>query len=260
MCLVLSTQARYSSFYTPREPGEAEAHDLETSESVDELGRAVRWSIMVVVDPSPEVPQPDAEGQGQGGRRHERGDSTETPRRPGLTRAPSLSQAGRLRRRTRGAGSISALDPEINAAIAAAGSGAGGYGASGSGAGVGARRGSGDPGRTRPFWVGPDAEQWGRLDEGDEDAAATHRSIGPSAATTLTLGGGSVATLTDRTPTTTAPAGMERERMERARGPAAAAAKMAAVAAQRRHARKYSSGESDLSSVFSSAVGHRRQG
>ncbi|BEI87489.1 uncharacterized protein CcaverHIS019_0102070 [Cutaneotrichosporon cavernicola] len=192
MCLVLSTQARYSSFYTPREPGEAEAHDLETSESVDELARAVRWS-MVVRTVSPEPVQSEA---------HERKGSVDTPRRPGLTRAPSLSQAGRIRRRNRGSGSISSLEPELKAAM-------------------GERRGT---------WEGP------TIHEGEE------QSLAPTTLRDETLQG-SVATLTDRTPTA-----------DRARLPAAAAAaaaKSAAAAGARRHARKYSSGESDLSSVFS---------
>ncbi|BEI79683.1 hypothetical protein CcaverHIS002_0102120 [Cutaneotrichosporon cavernicola] len=187
-----AAEARYSSFYTPREPGEAEAHDLETSESVDELARAVRWS-MVVRTVSPEPVQSEA---------HERKGSVDTPRRPGLTRAPSLSQAGRIRRRNRGSGSISSLEPELKAAM-------------------GERRGT---------WEGP------TIHEGEE------QSLAPTTLRDETLQG-SVATLTDRTPTA-----------DRARLPAAAAAaaaKSAAAAGARRHARKYSSGESDLSSVFS---------
>lgn len=230
MSLVLSTQARYSSFYTPREPGEAEAHDLETSESVDELGRAVRWSMMVVMNaPTPEDNSLVHAPPGGGG--HERSDSTDTPKRPGLQRAPSLSQAGRIRRRTRGSGSISALEPDMRAHLAGippggdAGGGGGGGGRREVGGGLGA--------------------QWGRIDEDDEDEPR-YRSLAPSAATTLR--GESVATFTDRTPT-----------HDRARLPAAAAAKMAAAAAARRHARKYSSGESDLSSVFS-GVNHRARG
>jgi hypothetical protein len=204
MCLVLSTQARYSSFYTPRDPGEAESHDLETSESVDELARAVRWS-MVVVAASPD-PIPSQEGAVRPP--HERTDSTDTPRRPGLTRAPSISQAGRIRRRTRGSGSISSLEPELKAMVD--------------------RRGTWDANASR-------------IDEGDE----REHSLAPTTLRGETLQG-SVATLTDRTPTA-----------DRARLPAAAAAKMAAAAAARRHARKYSSGESDLSSVFS-GMGRRQ--
>ncbi|TXT05389.1 uncharacterized protein COLE_06709 [Cutaneotrichosporon oleaginosum] len=198
MCLVLSTQARYSSFYTPREPGEAESHDHETSESVDELARAVRWS-MVVVAASPD-PLPQAQ-DGPVRPAHERTDSTDTPRRPGLTRAPSLSQAGRIRRRTRGSGSISSLEPELKAMVAE-------------------RKGAWDMNASR-------------IDEAEE------HSLAPTTLRGETLKS-SVATLTDRTPTA-----------DRARLPAAAAAKMAAEAAARRHARRYSSGESDLSSVFS---------
>ncbi|GMK59505.1 hypothetical protein CspeluHIS016_0801110 [Cutaneotrichosporon spelunceum] len=195
MCLVLSTQARYSSFYTPREPGEAESHDLETSESVEELARAVRWSMAVRAD----SPTPDPVPRSEEAR--EPKSSIDTPRRPGLTRAPSLSQAGRIRRRTRGAGSISSLEPELKAA-------------------TGERGGP---------WEGPTIHE------------AEEHSLAPTTLHSETLDS-SVATLTDRTPVA------DRARLPEA---AAAAAKSAAAAGARRHARKYSSGESDLSSVFS---------
>lgn len=98
MSLVLSTQARYSSFI----PGD-QTRDEETRESVEELVRAVRWSMMVIstplATPEEEVGQPVAA-------------VAEKPVRPGLKRGPSVSQAGRLRRRGTLQRSISQLDPE----------------------------------------------------------------------------------------------------------------------------------------------------
>lgn len=134
MSLVLSTQARYSSFMGVRDAAEAQQRDEESREAVEELGRAVRWSMAVVngtisvekaeeeqeqaeqltespigndngLAPSPPVATP-------GGRpRHARAPSVDrVVQRPGLQRGPSFSQAGRLRRRAI-RGSISQLEP-----------------------------------------------------------------------------------------------------------------------------------------------------
>ncbi|KAL1405804.1 hypothetical protein Q8F55_007481 [Vanrija albida] len=133
MSLVLSTQARYSSFMSVRDAAEAQLRDEESREAVEELGRAVRWSMAVVsgaitvekaeqeqeqaemlsesplrdhgLAPSPPVATP-------GGRpRHARAPSVDrVVQRPGLQRGPSFSQAGRMRRRAI-RGSISQLEP-----------------------------------------------------------------------------------------------------------------------------------------------------
>lgn len=99
MSLVLSTQARYSSFV----PGDHQ-RDEETREAVEELARAVRWAMVVISTP---IVTP-AEELGQAAALN-----PERPVRPGLQRGPSVSQAGRLRRRGTLQRSISQLDPEM---------------------------------------------------------------------------------------------------------------------------------------------------
>lgn len=101
MSLVLSTQACYSSFYPTLSPEEAQIRDEETRDSVDELARAVRWSMAVAGQrDEPGVPGPGGAGVLQ--RTHSDGEVEGTDAltaRPTLQRGPSVSQAGRLRRR-----------------------------------------------------------------------------------------------------------------------------------------------------------------
>lgn len=108
MSLVLSTQARYTSFFPTRDfldGEEREERDEETRDRVEDLGRAVRWSLAVAageVEIEEEEQLPDTSV----------GTASTIPVRPGLQRGPSVSQAGRLRRRMRN-GSVSQLEPEI---------------------------------------------------------------------------------------------------------------------------------------------------
>lgn len=104
MSLVLSTQARYSSFV----PGDQE-RDEETRESVEELARAVRWSMAVAATP---ITTPEEELGQDLGLPPGPGPAADRPVRPGLQRGPSVSQAGRLRRRGTMQRSISQLEPE----------------------------------------------------------------------------------------------------------------------------------------------------
>lgn len=106
MSLVLSTQAKYSSFFPTLSMHEAQIRDEETRESVEELGRAVRWS-MAVAGQRQDPPAPE--------RQHSNSssvDSGTTPSRPTLQRGPSVSQAGRLRRRRGTLGGGTQLDRE----------------------------------------------------------------------------------------------------------------------------------------------------
>lgn len=104
MTLVMSTQARYTSFYPTRDFLEGEARDEETRDSVEDLSRAVRWSMSVTSDSIEALQEALISGTPQ---------TAPTPSRPGLQRGPSVSQAGRLRRRPRE--SISLLEPEPRA-------------------------------------------------------------------------------------------------------------------------------------------------
>lgn len=109
MSLVLSTQARYSSFFPTLTPHEAQIRDEETRESVEELGRAVRWSMAVAGQRQEHPPAPS--------RQHSNSSSVDSgnaaaPSRPTLQRGPSVSQAGRLRRRRGTLGNGAQLDRE----------------------------------------------------------------------------------------------------------------------------------------------------
>lgn len=95
MSLVLSTQATYSSFFPSLTPHEAQVRDEETRDSVEELGRAVRWS-MAVAEQRLEAPAPERQNSTNSSIDSGR---VPAPSRPTLQRGPSVSQAGRLRRR-----------------------------------------------------------------------------------------------------------------------------------------------------------------
>jgi hypothetical protein len=113
MSLVLSTQARYTAFFPTRDFLDGEARDEETRDGVEDLGRAVRWSMAVA---SGEVQLPPDEEEPEQGldttTTTAQGTGSTIPSRPGLQRGPSVSQAGRLRRRGLRSGSISQLEPE----------------------------------------------------------------------------------------------------------------------------------------------------
>jgi len=243
MSLVLSTQARYTSFYPTRDFLEGEARDEDTRDGVEELSRAVRWSMAVASGALQLPPEDDgddddddvpdsytAQGTATG--------SVKTPVRPGLQRGPSVSQAGRLRLkgpRDR-AGSISQLEPELQ-------------------------------GRQLSHGTLPPEQRWGRprIDEDDDEMLApsteyhgvgvvpamNRRSSGQSAhvhpaglfpASTSTAqstvrAAESFATLTDRTP------GANPNDLRR----------------HARHERALSSGESDLTNASSSIFSKRHK-
>lgn len=110
MSLVLSTQARYSSFFPTLSLHEAHIRDEETRESVEELGRAVRWS-MAVAGQQRDPPAPERQHSNTSSLDSGTGPGT-TPSRPTLQRGPSVSQAGRLRRRRGTLGNGTQLDRE----------------------------------------------------------------------------------------------------------------------------------------------------
>ncbi|EJT50474.1 hypothetical protein A1Q1_00215 [Trichosporon asahii var. asahii CBS 2479] len=110
MSLVLSTQARYSSFFPTLSPHEAHLRDEETRESVEELGRAVRWSMAVAGQRQEQRPAP--ERQHSNASSIDSGNGSAAPTRPTLQRGPSVSQAGRLRRRRGTLGNGTQLDRE----------------------------------------------------------------------------------------------------------------------------------------------------
>ncbi|WVF67468.1 hypothetical protein IAT40_002224 [Kwoniella sp. CBS 6097] len=172
MSLVLSTQARYSSFFPPSGSSAGAAHrdrDEEVRESVESLGNSVRWRIqqnemelnahagLGGSANSPVKASPGVTGSGSIG--------VGLPKRASLQRGPSLSQSGRYRRRGwRASANLGLGLNQYN------GAGAGGAGMSQFG--TMSRQNSGDPGPTG----NAERDRWGRprLEEEDEDELSTH--------------------------------------------------------------------------------------
>lgn len=104
MSLVLATQAKCSSFYPFRSADENRENDKQTRESVDALGKAVRWRMNAIKRKEVELgTMSPSVGPGVGVLTDEFGlpkdGNTAAPKRHSLHRGPSLSQSGRFRRR-----------------------------------------------------------------------------------------------------------------------------------------------------------------
>ncbi|WVQ68467.1 uncharacterized protein L199_006675 [Kwoniella botswanensis] len=100
MSLVLSTQARYSSFFTaiPTDQ-EKENHDEEVRENVESLGKAVKWRLnQIEIESQLPLPSNISNSPIKNSPTHitQKSGSGSTG---GLQRGPSLSQSGRYRRR-----------------------------------------------------------------------------------------------------------------------------------------------------------------
>ncbi|OCF40125.1 hypothetical protein I317_06076 [Kwoniella heveanensis CBS 569] len=178
MSLVLSTQARYSSFFPPTSNAGSTAgaahrdRDEEVRENVESLGNSVRWRMKQnelelhgSAGPgsnanSPAKASPGASGSGG------IAVGVGVPKRASLQRGPSLSQSGRYRRRGwRASANLGLGLNQYNGA-------AGGSGMGQTGTGTMSRQNSGDP----SIGGNADRDRWGRprLDEEDEDDLATH--------------------------------------------------------------------------------------
>jgi hypothetical protein len=98
MSLVLATQAKSSSFYPFRSYDENREHDKQDRESVEALGKAVRWRMNALKrkgddeNTSQNFSVIDEFGIPKDG-------NAAAPKRHSLHRGPSLSQSGRFRRR-----------------------------------------------------------------------------------------------------------------------------------------------------------------
>lgn len=231
MSLVLATQAQYSAFFPVRDLAEAEARDEETREHVEELGRAVRWSMAVasgVVDEfGYTADERDVPLEYGGDEQTAVGDTTAAAARPGLKRGPSVSQAGRLRPRAR---------TLINDEAA-------------NGSSQGQPQAQGQTYNAR--WGRP------RIDEDDEDAESTLNTNGqmfarPTGTLGATLGaGGTISAATSVAPSTVR-GGESLATITDQRTPVGAAPGPGAGGEyRRRHDRTYSSGESDLTTASS---------
>ncbi|WVQ95153.1 hypothetical protein IAU59_002247 [Kwoniella sp. CBS 9459] len=171
MSLVLSTQARYSSFFPPTSnAGVGVAHydrDEEVRENVESLGNSVRWRLQ----------QNELELNGQAGQGSNANSPIKAspggsgsgligvgvPKRASLQRGPSLSQSGRYRRR--GWRASANLGLGLNHYNGAGGAGMSQFGAM-------SRQNSGDPATSG----NTERDRWGRprLEEEDEDELGIH--------------------------------------------------------------------------------------
>jgi hypothetical protein len=118
MSLVLSTQARYTTFHPARDMFEGEARDEHTRDAVEDLGRATRWSLAVLSGKLPlheddvyteyteyteyaEYAHANSTPATAAGAQPATAVASTPvhPVHPGLQRGPSVSQAGRVRMR-----------------------------------------------------------------------------------------------------------------------------------------------------------------
>lgn len=89
MSLVLSTQAKYSTFFPLVFPAQNARRDEEVRDSVESLGKAVRWRMAAMAHAAEEARNPTATPD----------EIWTAPKRASLHRGPSISGNGRLRRR-----------------------------------------------------------------------------------------------------------------------------------------------------------------
>jgi hypothetical protein len=109
MSLVLSTQARYSSFFPLQQSAENERRDAEVRENVEGLGKAVRWRMAMIA-------QRMAERKTGSPAKDWAIRPAALQRAPSmLQRGPSMSQPARYRRRGwRASTNFGQLDPGLN--------------------------------------------------------------------------------------------------------------------------------------------------